>query len=235
MTDDLAPEALLADVPGRPVRSYPAVLSTEAAARAWAREGAPAGAVVVADYQASARGRGGLPWTCRPGRDLGFTLVLRPALAPDDEGWLYIAAATAVLDVLGGSASVRWPDGIERDGRHLADVAGHAGLGSAGVAWAVVNVLVLDAPIPRGRLLARLATAIEDRQEPRSDVLAGYGERCTTLGREVVAHLIPAWPDGVQISGRAAAVREDGSLVIEQADGRRISVRPQHLARIEAD
>jgi hypothetical protein len=99
----------------------------------------------------------------------------------------------------------------------------------------VVNVLVLDAPMPRGRVLARVATAIEDLQEPRPDVLARYGERCTTLGREVVAHLIPTWPDGVQIAGRAAAVREDGSLVIEQADGRRIAVRPQHLARIETD
>ena len=64
---DLDPDVLAQALPGRPVRSYPALLSTDADAQAWARTGASAGAVVVADYQASPRGRGGLPWTVRPG------------------------------------------------------------------------------------------------------------------------------------------------------------------------
>lgn len=234
MSDDLSAGALAAAMPDRPVRTYPALLSTEADARAWARAGAPAGAVVAADYQASARGRGGLPWACRPGRDLGFTLVLRPALVPDDEGWLYVGAAVAVLDVLGADARVEWPDRIHRDGRHVADVAAHAGLGGGGVEWAVVNVLVLDAPAPRGPVLARLAEAIEIRQQPETATLERYRERCTTLGRDVVAHVIPTWPDGVRIPGTAASVLQDGALVIEEAPGeRRIAVRPQHLARLE--
>ena len=179
-------------------------------------------------------GRGGLPWTCRAGRDLCFSLVMRPALQPDDEGWLYVAAAVGVLDVVGADAGVEWPDRIHRDGRPLADVAGHAGLGAAGVDWAVVNVLLLDAEPPRGPLLARLAEAIEALQEPAAEPLARYRERCTTLGRPVVAHMIPTWPDGVQIAGTAATVLRDGALVLERpSDGRRIAVRPQHLARLE--
>lgn len=234
VNEDLAPDALAAAMPHRPVRTYPALLSTDADACAWARAGGPAGGVVVADYQASARGRGGLPWTCRPGRDLCFSILLRPPLEPDDEGWLYVAAALAVLDVLEGHAEVEWPDRISRDGNPVADVAGHAGLGRDGVDWAVVNVLVYDAQAPRGRLLARLVDAVERVQQPQADALAHYRERCTTLGRQVVAHLIPTWPDGVQIVGSAASVLEDGALVIqERTEGRRIAVRPQHLARIE--
>lgn len=234
MSEDLSAEALAAVMPDRPVRTYAALLSTEADARAWAREGGPAGALVVADYQASARGRGGLPWTCRPGRDLCFTLVLRPPLTPDEEGWLYVAAATAVLDVLGEDTSVDWPDQLYRGAVPVAAVAGHAGLGAQGVGWAVVNVLVRDAPAPRGPLLTRLAAAVEARQQPDPDTLARFSERCTTLGREVVAHLIPTWPDGVRISGTAARVLEDGSLVVEEpGGGRRVAVRPQHLARLE--
>ena len=233
LTDDLAAEALASAMPGRPARSYPALLSTEADARAWARAGAPAGAVVVADYQAAARGRGGLPWTCRPGVDLGFSLVLRPSITPDQEGWLYVAAALGVLDVAGGAARVQWPDRIREEGRSLADVAGHAGLEAGGVGWAVVNVLVFDAPAPRAPLLARVVDAIEAVQQPDAAALARYRERCTTLGREVVAHLIPTWPDGVRIAGTARSVLDDGALVIEQAEGRRTAVRPQHLARLE--
>lgn len=234
LTGDLTAAALAVEMPDRPVRTYPALLSTESDASAWARGGAPAGAVVTADYQAAPRGRGGLPWSCRPGRDLGFSLVLRPPLTPDQEGWLFVAAAVAVLDVLGSDAEVDWPDRIHRGGRTLADVAGHAGLGPNGVDWAVVNVLVPDAGDRRAALLARLAAAVEAVQAPEPDALARYRERCTTLGRQVVARLIPVWPDGVRIMGTAASVVDDGSLVIEQADGRRIAVRPQHLARIDA-
>jgi BirA family biotin operon repressor/biotin-[acetyl-CoA-carboxylase] ligase len=235
MSDDLSMAALEAAMPGRPVRSYPALLSTEADARAWARAGGPAGAVVAADYQASPRGRGGLPWVARPARDLCFTLVLRPPIAPDDEGWLYLAAGLAALDVLGGDASVDWPDRVTRGEEHVAEVAAHAGLGPDGVDWALVNVLVVDAPAPRGALVARLAEAVEALQAPEAEALARYRERCTMLGRPVVAHLIPTWPDGVQIAGTASTVLQDGALVIEQADGRRIAVRPQHLARLDLE
>ena len=153
LSEDLSPEALAAALPGRPVRTYPALLSTDADATAWARAGADEGAVVVADYQAAARGRGGLPWTCRPGRDLCFSTVLRPQIEPDDEGWLYLAAALAVLDVVGEDAEAEWPDRIERGGSHVADVAAHAGLGAGGVEWAIVNVLLRDADVPRALVL----------------------------------------------------------------------------------
>ena len=233
MSDDLTPEALDVAMPQRTCRAYPALLSTDADAAAWAREGAPAGAVVVADYQAAARGRGGLPWSPRPSRDLGFSLVLRPALTPDDEGWLYVAATLAVVDVIGGDSAVEWPDRVVCGGQHVADVAGHAGLGPDGVAWVVVNMLLYDVEAPRAPLVGRLANAIEGLQLPDADALSRFGERCATLGRRVLAHLIPTWPDGVRIGGRAVRVLQDGALVIEQRDGRRIAVRPQHLARLE--
>jgi BirA family transcriptional regulator, biotin operon repressor / biotin---[acetyl-CoA-carboxylase] ligase len=233
VSDDLSAGALADAVPGRPLRTYPALLSTDADAVAWARAGAPAGAVVVADYQASARGRGGLPWTARPGRDLCFSLVLRPAISADDEGWLFVAAALAVLEVVGGDATVEWPDRVLLGERVVADVAGHAGLGADGVAWAIVNLILYDVQAPRGPLIARLAEAVERVQLPHTETLARFRERCATIGRAVVAHVIPTWPDGVQIAGTALSVLEDGALVIERADGSRIAVRPQHLARLE--
>ena len=79
---DLSEEALAEAMPGRPLRRYVALLSTESDALAWARSGAPEGAVVVAEHQSAPRGRAGWPWNVPPGRNLGFSLVLRPQL-PD--------------------------------------------------------------------------------------------------------------------------------------------------------
>ncbi len=232
MTADLGDGALFEALPGRPVRSYPALLSTEAEAMAWARAGAPAGALVVADYQASPRGRAGLPWQVTAGQGLGFTLVLRPSLPPEREGWCYVVASVGLDDVVGGADDrLRWPDGIEdAAGAKVADLGLHVQLGPARTEWVTVTVLVEVAPPPRAPLLARLAGAIEARlAAPAEQVLAAYRSRCATLGTAVCARLIPLGPGGPQVSGAAVDVLDDGALVIRTARGNRVAVRPQNL------
>lgn len=234
MSDDLAPDRLMAAMPGRPVRSYPALLSTEADALGWARTGAPQGAVVVADYQASPRGRGGIPWTVAPGRDLAFSVVLRPNLAIEREGWLYTVLTTALTDVVGGDASIAWPDEVRRDAERLGAVAAHVELGPRSVAWAVANVVLHDAPSPRASTLARLVTAIEARcAGPADEVLEDHRQRCRTLGRRVSAALLPMGPNARRVAGSAATTLRDGALVIATEEGPRVAVPPQALWLLE--
>jgi len=235
MVGDLSAQALAHVLPDRPLRSYPALLSTEADALAWARAGAPEGAVVVADYQASPRGRGGLPWTVRAGAALGFSLVLRPHLAPAREGWMYTVATSGVADALGADATIEWPDAVHVAGSPAAAVGVHVELGPAATAWAVVNVLIGESPVPRGPLLARVVEAIEARhRQPSARVLADYVPRCHTLGRTVRARLLPLGPGGAEVAGRAARCLNDGALVIETPAGERIAVTPHSLGLLEA-
>jgi BirA family biotin operon repressor/biotin-[acetyl-CoA-carboxylase] ligase len=216
------------------LRSYPAMLSTEADALAWGRSGAPHGAVVVADYQASPRGRAGLEWRVTQGRGLGFSLVVRPALPAEREGWLYTAATSGLADLAGPAAMIAWPDEVRHDGRPAATVGINAQLGPLGVEWAVVTVLIVEADPPRGPLLRRALAAIEERCEQIPDaVLFDYRPRCETLGRTVRARLIPVGPGGAEVSGRASGTLPDGALVLVRGDGRRIAVRPQHLGLLE--
>jgi BirA family biotin operon repressor/biotin-[acetyl-CoA-carboxylase] ligase len=232
--EDLSAGTLARVLGDRPVRTYPALVSTHADALAWARAGGAGGAVVVADYQAAPRGRAGLPWAVRPGLGLGFSLVLRPDLPAEREGWLYAAAVCGIADTAGPAATVEWPDEVRAGVRRVAAVGVHAELGPAGVDWAVVTVLADDAQPPRGPLLARLVAAMELRgREPPATVLAAYLPRCATLGRTLRARMIPLGPGGPEITGRAVDVLADGALVLSNDKGRRIAVRPQHLARLE--
>lgn len=231
---DLDRRALARALPGRPFRSYPALLSTDADAQAWARAGAAAGAVVVADYQASPRGRGGKEWTVRPGTGLGFSLVLRPCLPSAREGWLYVAVGSALLDVVPQPASVFWPDEVQSPERPLARFGIQAEAGQHGPQWAVATVLIEDAAPPRAPLLARVITAIEDRIRAEStEVLADYHQRCATLGQRVRARTIPLGPAGTVVTGQATAVRSDGSLVLHTEQGRRVMVNPMDLGLLE--
>ena len=235
MSPDLAPEQLAPDLADRPFRAYPALLSTEPEAMAWARSGAPAGAVVVADYQASPRGRGGWPWQVRPGRGLGFSMVLRPDLPPEREGWLYVVASLALADEL-GDVGLGWPETVTTpDGDTvLARLGTFVHLGPARTDWAVATVLVEDARPPRGPLLARVAAALEARlAEPADEVLRQYRPRCTTLGRFVRARMIPLGPSGPSVAGKAVDVLADGALVLLTARGNRVAVRPPNLGVLE--
>ncbi|MFP5219804.1 MAG: biotin--[acetyl-CoA-carboxylase] ligase [Actinomycetes bacterium] len=237
LTPDLDADALAAVLGDRPLRAYPALLSTEPAAMAWAREGGPTGAVVVADYQASPRGRAGLPWTVTPGRGLGFTLLHRPAdLVPEREGWPYVAALLGLRDVVASDGGrVEWPDtALAADGEVAARLGVYAELGPGRVEWVTVTVLVEDAVPPRGELLASLLDSVERRlAQPAETALTDYRAHCATLGRSVRARLIPLGPDGPEVVGEAVDVLADGALVALTARGHRVAVPPQNLGLLE--
>jgi BirA family biotin operon repressor/biotin-[acetyl-CoA-carboxylase] ligase len=224
-------------LPGRAVRTYPALLSTEADALAWARAGAPAGALVVADYQASPRGRGGLPWTVQQGVGLGCSLVLRPSLAAAREGWLYTVATVALADVvqaMPGDATIEWPDEVVVDGETAAAAGVTSDVGVAGVTWAALNLRVDGVSPPRGPVLARLVAAVESRLGEASDaVLDEQRHRCATLGRAVRARLVPMGPSGVVVEGVAVDVLPDGALLVQTEGGARVAVLPHHLGVLE--
>jgi BirA family biotin operon repressor/biotin-[acetyl-CoA-carboxylase] ligase len=245
---------------GRPVRVYPALLSTEAEATAWARSGAPSGAVVTAGYQVSPRGRAGLPWQVELGRGLGFSMVLRPQLTAEREGWPYVAACVALADALAdalaetgvdrsadaprgtGEAAGRpptrlvWPDQVCSDtGEQLAAVGITAQVGPTGTEWVVVTVLFGTAEPPRTPLLGTAVTAVERRLAQRPEqVLEAYRPHSVTLGRRVLARMIPMGPAGPQLTGVAVDVLLDGALVLLTDRGHRIAVRPQNLGILES-
>ncbi len=237
MTEDLAPALVEAALPGRAVRAYPALLSTEAEAMAWARHGAPPGAVVVADYQAAPRGRGGLPWSVHPGCGLGFTLIVRPPLPQEREGWPYVAGLLGLDDVVGAANTVlEWPDTLlDADGEVLARLGVYGEPGGHDLAWVSLTVLVEDALPPRAELLANVLEALEGRLAQSVDeVLAAYRPRCATLGRQCRARLIPMGPGGPEVTGEAVDVLADGALVLLTVAGRRVAVPPHNLGRLEA-
>lgn len=230
--DDLSIERLAELLADRPVRTYPALLSTEVGAEAWARAGGPAGGVVTAGYLAAPRGRAGLPW--EPGKGLVFSLLLRPDLPPEREGWPYLAAGLGLADALGGESTIRWPDEIYGPAGRTGALGLRTELGADRVTWAVVTMLAEHAAPPRAPLLATILTAVDGRlDEPAEALLEAYRRRCATLGRQVRARLVPLGPAGPVVEGEAVDVRPDGALVIRTAEGRRAVVPPQNLGLLE--
>ncbi|MDX1659602.1 MAG: hypothetical protein R3343_12335 [Nitriliruptorales bacterium] len=228
--DEQAVRTALGD---RPVRVYPAVVSTEADAQSWARSGAPAGAVVVASYQAAPRGRAGLEWEVDAERDLVFSMVVRPELADQREGWLYVAALTGIAETLGAAAVLEWPDEIVIDGDRAAMIGWHVELGPGRVDWAVLTVWRRGVDDPPDELRGLVAAVESSLATPPEEVLTSARRRCATLGRRVRALLIPMGPSGPRVEGEALDLLDDGALLLATPAGGRIPVTPQALGQLE--
>ena len=107
---------------GRSLRCYRSIASTNTEAAAWAQAGAPEGATVYAAFQEAGRGRLGRSWEGQPGRNLMFSVVLRPEIPPDVWGLITLAASVAVAEVLVPLAApvgvqIKWPNDVLLDGR----------------------------------------------------------------------------------------------------------------------
>ncbi len=111
---------------GRPLRFFEELGSTNTEALAWAKQGAPEGALVVTDHQTRGRGRWGRSWSSAPGKLLQFSLVLRPKLRPERLGLvttaLGVACADAIQELCGVEATIKWPNDVRISGRKVAGI-----------------------------------------------------------------------------------------------------------------
>ena len=181
----------------------------------WAAEGAPHGALVVAEHQHGGRGRHGRAWVGAPGQSLLFTLVLHPTLPLERAGLLPLAAGLAVaeaVEAFGVAASVKWPNDVRVDGRKLAGVLAGA---RGGRVLLGVGLNAGQSSFPPE--LADVATSLRletgqpvDRLAPLAPVLRRLEER---LGQAASApdRLVAAVEGRMEAVGTAVAVQDPGS------------------------
>ena len=202
--------------------------STNERAKQLAAAGAVHGALVTADEQTAGRGRQGRAWVAPPGRALLMSVVLdvdeRTPLAP-------LAAAVAICHAFPEPDGIKWPNDVWVAGRKVAGILIE---GRPQEGWAVLgiglNVATERDEFPddlrdtatslraAGSPLATPSKALEELvpaldawlAAPADVVLSEWRDRDALSGRRV------RWADG---EGTAAGVDDDGSLLVETADG----------------
>jgi BirA family transcriptional regulator, biotin operon repressor / biotin---[acetyl-CoA-carboxylase] ligase len=205
----------------------------------------PAGAVLVAEYQRTGRGRLDRRWASPPRAGLTFSVLLRPSASASLWGWLPLLTGVAVRDAVaeltGVDAALKWPNDVLLGGARrkaagiLAQVVGDAAVVGVGLN---VTTTAEELPVDTATSLAIEGGAAPDRTELLVAILAELGARymqwdaaggdaevsglagdyrnwCATIGRDVVV----SGTDGDSYEGRATGVDADGRLVLT-SDGR---------------
>jgi BirA family biotin operon repressor/biotin-[acetyl-CoA-carboxylase] ligase len=137
--------------------------STNADLAQAARDGAPAGSVLLADHQSAGRGRLGRAWTAPPGTSIAMSVLLRPAAPLDRWTWLPLLAGLAVSDGIRQEADLpadlKWPNDVLVLGRKVSGVLAERVETSAGPAVVIgmgvnVHLTAEQLPVPTATSLA---------------------------------------------------------------------------------
>lgn len=218
-----------------PIRCYNDIDSTNVSAKAWALEGAPHGATVLADHQLAGHGRMGRSYYSPPG-GLYMSIILDADDLPP--GMVTTLAAVSVLksvQALSGQAlKIKWVNDLLLDGRKVCGILAESlsmqrqlsrvvlgiGINTVSVAFPPEIVDTAGSLARDGENLDRewLAAAI------LNDLIAGltlcprhladYRAHCVTLGRQIqFIH------DGQLRTGIARDVDMKGALLVDTAQG----------------
>ncbi|HVL64931.1 MAG TPA: biotin--[acetyl-CoA-carboxylase] ligase, partial [Actinomycetota bacterium] len=212
--DAVAFDALRRGRFGRPLRALRTTGSTNADAVAWAVEGAPEGAVIVAEHQTAGRGRRGRSWSSRQGLSLLFSVVLRPQLELDRLGLVTTAFGVAVAEAADAEAlglGIKWPNDIVAGDRKLAGILVESRvsgrIADVAVGGVGLNVGWADAELPE-EVSASAVTLAEVRRRARLDPPAPPEQMLASL----LDHLERAASSLAAPEGRRAVVRRAAAL-----------------------
>ncbi|OFW61166.1 MAG: biotin--[acetyl-CoA-carboxylase] ligase [Actinobacteria bacterium RBG_16_64_13] len=167
-------------VAGLPYRYLERCGSTNAALKSSAAS-SPAGTLVVSDGQIEGRGRLGRTWVSEPGKDLTFSVLLRPELAPAQAHLLSLAAAVAVAEVLEGipglpvRVGIKWPNDVLLDDKKVCGILLEGSMDADRLQWAIAGIGLNVNSDPSA--LMRGMTPGEEQQwagRPRPASLRGY-------------------------------------------------------------
>jgi BirA family biotin operon repressor/biotin-[acetyl-CoA-carboxylase] ligase len=205
-------------------------------------EGAPEGALVLAEYQTKGRGRLGRSWFSPKYKGIYLSLILRPKIAPPEASILTLLTAVSICEavkaVCGLEARIKWPNDILLQHKKLGGILTELSAETDEVNFVVIGVglnvnndrktLVSQATslkeqkkenINRISLLQEILRRIEVnylsfREKGSGPVIEKWREHNITLGKRVKVCCRRE-----HIEGEAVDIEIDGGLLVRKDSG----------------
>lgn len=229
---------------GKIIEYYEEIDSTNTRAKEWAKEGAQAGSMVLAEMQNSGKGRLGRLWVSPSGVGIWMSIILRPDVMPVNVPQVTLVAGLsmckAIRQVTGLEAQIKWPNDIVVASKKVCGILTEMSATMEKVNYVVVGVGVnvntteFDESIPYASSLAREGQKQYEREEiikafaeifeedcklfeedkSLKNILKEYKDYCITLNKEVRIS-----NNQVDYIAYVEDISEDGSLIIKKQDG----------------
>ncbi len=237
---------------GQNLLFFDCIDSTNTAARELAKQGAPAGTVLIADRQTGGRGRLGRSFHSPGGVGIYFSVILRPQCRPTELMHLTCAAAVAACDAVESATGLRpgikWTNDLVHKKRKLGGILTELGFNPEGTtAYAIIGIginccqqpedfpeeiqnmaaslsMVTGKKIDRSRIAAALVEAMYALDKT---LLPGKEQMLETYRSDCITlgqDVSLHHADGTVRHTKAMSVGSDGALVVQFPDGHQETV-----------
>jgi len=223
---------------------YESTDSTNIRAKETAQTGFSHGTLIVADRQTAGKGRRGRTWESPQGKNIYFTLILKPEFSPDKASMLTLVMALAVakgIEKYRGNPWIKWPNDIVMKDKKVCGILTEMGLAGSTIDHVLIGVGInvykqgfapeladkatsleaeLGIKISRPELIAAIleefwkAYGMFCEAEDLSLLAGEYNQRLINKDREVCV----LDPKG-EYTGRAKGITSTGELRVELPDG----------------
>lgn len=238
--DDLLARLGKTKVIGRVIQVFENTTSTNDVLEKFARDGVKEGVVVFAESQTKGRGRLGRKWISPERKGLWFSVLLRPALRPQEATQLTVASATALRRAIeaetGLHPQIKWPNDILIGGKKVAGILTELGAEVDRVKHIILGIGVdvnLDAgelpaelrktatslKLEAGETISRADLAVAILRELDADYARICGGKFPAVADEWEAHCatigknVTVFLGDRKIRGRAESLDDDGALL----------------------
>ncbi len=216
--------------------------STNTFAKRMAADGLASESVVVAEEQTAGRGRLDREWVSERGKDLTFSVVLKPDRPVQDFFQYTFLTSLAVCQAVGTlipgrPPEIKWPNDVYLDGEKLCGILSEMLTEEMRIRSIVIGVGINVNSLPaveRAASIRKAAGADVDRNKLLADILARVKELYLQHAREGFPKIFREWKKrlgwigkeiqveqgGEKFSGILRDVRADGSAVVS-CDGRK--------------
>ncbi|WP_052380753.1 biotin--[acetyl-CoA-carboxylase] ligase [Paenibacillus camerounensis] len=228
------------------------VVSTQEEAKRLAEAGAPEGTAVRAEEQTGGRGRMGRKWHSPKGKGIWMSIVLRPdlplSLTPQLTLLAGVAVCTAIREVTGVPAGIKWPNDLLAGGRKICGILVESCLREGGLHYAIAGIgisanlvpedypdhlqgvgtsLLIEGggiPVDRDQLTRAVLTELEYlyrlyMEQGFHPVKERWEAMSVTLGRQIFFNT----PQG-RCEGKAVGLDDSGGLLLQDEAGNITSI-----------
>ncbi|MBI3766348.1 MAG: biotin--[acetyl-CoA-carboxylase] ligase [Ignavibacteriales bacterium] len=115
---------------GKNIHTFDLLDSTNLKAKSLLQEGEEEGTIVIAEEQTAGRGRMGRSWVSERGKNLTFSVVLKPQISPESIGIVSLYGGLAVAEAIQDQSHLhpecKWPNDVLLNGKKCCGILSEA-------------------------------------------------------------------------------------------------------------
>ena len=204
---------------GKKIFAYEVVESTNTTAKSLIQDSTD-GTIVIADAQTAGRGRLKREWLSEPKKNLTFSVIIKPNIAPELFGVLSLYAGLSVAEAIESVTKLRpickWPNDVLLNGKKFCGILSEAVFKGEMLAGVIVGIVININQSTFPMELESIATTlllITGKEFNRFVILAGILERMeynyTAIKTGDSTGIIEGWKKYSDMFGKEITINQD--------------------------